>query len=86
MGFYNLDFVDPKGKKGGLIVGWKLGVDMEAASKSKNLINSLVLSNPVNEPWLLSLVYGPQTFSEKCQFWDSISNGGGVQLSLALYG
>ena len=78
MGFYNLDFVDPKGKKGGLIVGWKLGVDMEVVSKSKNLINSLVLSDPVNEPWLLSLVYGPPIYSEKCQFWDSISKMGEV--------
>ena len=29
MVFYNLDFMDPKGKKGRLIVGWKVGVDME---------------------------------------------------------
>ena len=78
MGFYNLDFVDPKGKRGGLIVGWKLGVDMEVTSKSKNLINSLVFSNPVNEPWFLSLVYGPSIYSEKCQFWESISKMGEV--------
>ena len=23
MGFYNFEFVDPRGRKGGLVVGWK---------------------------------------------------------------
>ena len=51
---------------------------MEVMLKSKNLINSLVFSDPVNEPWLLSLVYGPLIYSEKCQFWESISKMGEV--------
>ena len=28
MGFYNFEFVDPRGRKGGLVVGWKCGVAM----------------------------------------------------------
>ena len=49
MGFYNSEFVDPIGRKGGLVVGWKCGVDIEVICKSKNMVNCLVFSNPVNE-------------------------------------
>ena len=31
--FYNLEFVNPKGNKGGVVVGWKLGIDLEITTK-----------------------------------------------------
>ena len=42
LGFYNIDFVDPRGKKGGLVVGWKNGIDIEITFKCCNMINGLV--------------------------------------------
>ena len=72
LGFYNLDFVNPKGKKGGLIVGWKIGVDMEITTKCNNMINGLVFSYPVNEPWMISLVYGPPNRNNRGTFWDDV--------------
>ena len=36
MGFYNSKFVDSRGRKGGLVVGWKCGVDIKVIFKSKN--------------------------------------------------
>ena len=55
LGFYNIEYVDPKGKKGGLIVCWKIGVDLEVTYKCSNMINVLIFSNPINEPWLCLL-------------------------------
>ncbi|KAK4565001.1 hypothetical protein RGQ29_006876 [Quercus rubra] len=72
LGFYNLDFVNPKGKKGGLIVGWEIGVDMEITSKCNNMINGLVFSDPINEPWMISLVYGPPNRNNRGTFWDDV--------------
>ena len=34
LGFYNLDSVDLRGKKGVLVVGWKNGVDIEITSNA----------------------------------------------------
>ena len=59
MGFYNSEFVDLRGRKGGLVMGWKYGVDIEVIFKIKNMVNCLVFSDPINETWLLSLVYCP---------------------------
>ena len=47
MGFYNSEFVDPRGRKGGLVVGWKCGVDIEVIFKSKNMGNCLVFLIPL---------------------------------------
>ena len=72
LGFYNLDFVNPKGKKGRLIVGWKIGVDMEITTKCNNMINGLVFSDPVNEPWMISLVHGPPNRNNRGTIWDDV--------------
>ena len=72
LGFCNLDFVNPKGNKGGLIVGWKIGVDMEITSKCNNMINGLVFSDPVNEPWMILLVYDPPNRNNRGTFWDDV--------------
>ena len=81
LGFYNLDFVNPWGKKAGLIVGWKIGVDLEITSKCNNMIYGLVFSNPVNEPWMISLVYGPPNRNNRGPFCNDVEkveafNGG----------
>ena len=59
LGFYKLECVEPRGLKGGIILGWKSGVDVEIVMSNDNMINGLVFSDPINEPWLLSLIYGP---------------------------
>lgn len=76
LGFYNIDCVDPRGKKGGLVVGWKIGVDMKITFKSSNMINGLIFSDPMNEPWLISFVYGPPNHSNKGLFWEAIEKVG----------
>ena len=67
MGFYNYEFFDSRGRKEWLVVGWKCGVDIKVIFKSKNMVNYLVFSYPINEPWLLSLVYGhPKSVKRSC--------------------
>ena len=82
LGFYNIDSVDPKGKKGGLVVGWKNGVDIEITYKCCNMMNGLVFSDPLYEPWLISFVYGPPNRNNRGPFWEAVekvseSFGGG---------
>ena len=55
MGFYNSEFVDSRGRKGGLVVGWKCGVDIKVIFRSKNMVNCLVSLIPLmshgSYPW-----------------------------------
>lgn len=66
------DIVDLRGKKGGLVVGWKIGVDMEITFKSSNIINGLIFFDSMNEPWLISFVYGPPNHNNRGLFWEAI--------------
>ena len=50
LGFYKLECVEPRGLKGGVILGWKNGVDVEIVMSNDNVINGLVFSDPINEP------------------------------------
>ena len=75
LGFYNLDSVDPRGKKGGLVVGWKNGIDIEITFKCCNMINGLVFSDPLNEPWLISFVYPPNR-NNRGPFWEVVEKVG----------
>ena len=76
LSFYFLEFVDPRGKKGGLVVGRKIGVDLEITSKGVNMINGLIFSDPVNEPWLVSFVYGPPSRNNRGPFWEAVEKVG----------
>ena len=76
LGFYNLDFVDPRGKKGGLVVGWKNGVDIEITYKCCNMINGLVFSDHLNESCLISFVYGPPNRNNRGPFWEAVEKVG----------
>ena len=50
------------------MVGWKIGVDMEITFKSSNIINGLIFFDPINEPWLISFVYGPPNHNNRDLF------------------
>ena len=51
----------PSRSKGGLLLAWHIGVDIECISTSVNTINAWCYSDPPNNPWLLSCIYGPLT-------------------------
>ena len=58
---------------GGLVLSWRLGVDLECFVSTKNNISAWCFSNPPQSPWILSYVYGPLNRSDKKAFWDSFA-------------
>ena len=72
LGFSHAVFVPPVGTAGGLCFGWKPGVDIEPTSQNQNLINLLVFSDPPNNPWMLSAIYGPPYKKKKRKFWEDM--------------
>lgn len=49
----------PIGLERGLILCWKQGVIFEIVHVNANLINVVVQSDPPEQPWMFSFVYGP---------------------------
>lgn len=76
LGFYKLECVEPRGLKGGIILGWKNGVDVEIVMSNDNMIKGLVFSDPINEPWLLSMIYGPSATLGKQAFLEDLQKVG----------
>jgi hypothetical protein len=71
-----MSHVSPIGSKGGLLLAWRYGVDLECFSSTVNTINALSYSDLPNNPWLLTCIYKPPKKINKSIFWDSILNEG----------
>ena len=69
IGFVDKFCVEPVGKSGGLAIFWKAGMDLEIVYSDKNVIASLVYSNPPSSPWLFLLIYGPPHLNGRARFW-----------------
>ena len=76
LGFYKLECVEPRELKGGIILGWKNSVDVEIVMSNDNMINGLVFSDPINEPWLFSMIYGPSARLGKQAFLEDLQKVG----------
>lgn len=66
--------VDSNGKSGGLVLFWRLGVELEVVFSDKNLIIALVFSDPLEAPWLLFVIYGPYQRSKRKKLWELLEN------------
>ena len=69
IGFVDKFCVELVGKFGGLAIFWKAGMDLEIVYSDKNVIASLVYSNPPSSPWLFLLIYGPPRVNGRARFW-----------------
>ena len=69
IGFVDKFCVEPVGKSGGLAIFWKAGMDLEIVYSDKNVIASLVYSDPPSSPWLFLLIYGPPHVNGRERFW-----------------
>lgn len=76
LGFYLLSQFAPSGSSGGLLLAWRTGVDLDCFVLNKNYISAWCYSDPPNQPWLLSCIYGPPSRSDKPAFWDSFTSAG----------
>jgi hypothetical protein len=72
LGFFCMAHVSPVGTKGGLLLAWRLGVELECFITNVNTITAWCYSDPVNNPWLLTCVYGSPTYLNRQYFWDNI--------------
>jgi hypothetical protein len=75
LGFPFLIHAPPSGRKGGLVVAWKAGVEVEQINQSSSQISCLIFSDPLSQPWLLSCSYAPHNGS-KLAHWNSLSSIG----------
>jgi hypothetical protein len=74
LGYFLMSHVSPIGSKGGLLLAWRHGVNLECFSSTVNTINAWCYSDPPNKPWLLTCIYGPPEKFNNSIFWDSILN------------
>ena len=68
LAFYLMTHVAHSGTCGGLVLAWRLGVELESFVSNKNNICIWGYSNPPNSPEILSYIYGP---SKKKTIWPS---------------
>lgn len=59
--FVGFHCVEAVCKAGGLAVLWKQGVKLEVVSANKNVVASLVYSDPPDQVWMLLNIYGPHS-------------------------
>jgi hypothetical protein len=59
LGFFLFVHAPPIGCKVGLSSAWRSGLDVEVVLYHQHLNSLIIYSDPPNQPWLLSLVYGP---------------------------
>ncbi|XP_059450878.1 uncharacterized protein LOC132181647 [Corylus avellana] len=76
LGFYLMTQVASIGSSGGLVLAWRLGVELESFLTNKNNITAWCYSDPPNSPWILSCIYGPPEKKNKLAFWDSLTAAG----------
>lgn len=69
LGFYLLFQCPPMGKKGGLVLTWRPGVEIEPIFSNKKRISGMVYSDPPSSPWMISCIYGPSIIAQKEDFW-----------------
>jgi hypothetical protein len=72
LGFFLVSQVVATGINGGLVLSWRLGIELECFVLNKN-ISAWCYSDPPTFPWILSCVYGPSNRCDRRAFWDSFA-------------
>jgi hypothetical protein len=66
----------PASFSGGLVLAWRLGVELECFISNKNNISAWCYSDPPNSHWILSCIYGPPDKRDKLASWESFTSVG----------
>lgn len=64
LGFLDVLEVLLSGRRGGLAIAWQRGVRFDVKQCNPNFVNLMLLSDPLDIPWLLSFVYDPSVWNE----------------------
>jgi hypothetical protein len=78
LGFFLMSQVAPIGSSGGLVLSWRLGIDLECFVTKKNNISTWCFSDPPHSPWIMSCIYGPHDRGDRMAFWDSFESFGSL--------
>jgi len=76
MGFFLMAHAPPTSTKGGLLLAWRTGVELECFITNVNIMTAWCYSDPVHSPWMLSCVYGSPYHQNRAQFWDNLRDIG----------
>lgn len=76
LGYKNSFMVDPIGAAGGLVVAWKIGINLKVERFSKNLIDCQIREVVNGKEIKLYCVYVPTDWNEKCKFWNFMAQRG----------
>jgi len=76
LGFFLMAHAPPIGTKGGLLLAWQNGVELECFITNVHTISAWCYSDPIHSPWMLSCVYGSPYHHNKDQFWDNLMDLG----------
>jgi hypothetical protein len=74
--FFFLLQVPHVSSKGGLVVAWKMGTDIEPVFLNKHQISFLVYSDPTSSPWLASCVHASYEWRFRKGFWQDLNRVG----------
>jgi hypothetical protein len=58
------------------LLGRMDGVDIEVTLANQFVINALVFSDPLNQPWMMTIVHAPYNRSSRSIFWDQLNTIG----------
>ena len=73
LGLFHLSIVPPIGSRGGLVLSWCPGIDLECFITNKHNISTWIFFEPPSSPWIISCLYGPADKRDKPAFWDSLT-------------
>ena len=65
LGFVNFVEWPSCGRRGGLAMAWKNGVNLEVRGCTEHLINVIIRSDSPHQPWMLTGVYAPVEWCRK---------------------
>lgn len=73
IGFSSSLVSPPFGLSGGMVFGWRDGLDFDVLSITRHSINLVVFDSPGFQPWLLSFIHSPVERPRKDEFWANLS-------------
>ncbi|XP_026458705.1 uncharacterized protein LOC113359254 [Papaver somniferum] len=83
----NIIYLQPVGRSGGLVLMWKNGFVCDIVGSDDNMFRAIVQSNPNEQEWLFSCMYGYCDYSKKKNQWEFIKDiGSNINQSWVLLG
>ncbi|KAG5549291.1 hypothetical protein RHGRI_014597 [Rhododendron griersonianum] len=80
LGFCSTTYVDPVGLSGGLALWWKIEVDIDIETSSKNIVHTIISDKSNSSVWAASFIYGSPNREGRDQVWDDLMGIGRTEI------